>query len=130
MLVPPKDQGVLRTADKAVPETDTAADPVIEHGRAQTAAALMGTSDAPVPSTVQPAHDVDPATSDSAIHFENGSAVAETSTDAAQPPLPPQKATQHKPKAHVAKRRKLRHHDSSLEASFDSLQRSLASIFD
>jgi hypothetical protein len=71
------------------------------------------------------------ASGDSLLHFEGGSVVSDTKPEIAPSPpamAAPAKVTQRKSKS--AKRRASRSNDSAFGVSFDSIQRSLSSLFD
>lgn len=71
------------------------------------------------------------ASGDSLPHFEGGSVVSDTKPEIAPSPpamAAPAKVTQRKSKS--AKRRASRSNDSAFGVSFDSIQRSLSSLFD
>jgi hypothetical protein len=138
MLVPTNDMSSKDMASKdtaSIPAAMTpiavsSADPVIEHDTAEPSSppvSIMARGAAPA--VVPPSH-APPiaAVNDPTPPFGSGDAVSDGKSDIAAPAPPPQKVAQRKSK--TTKRKASRHKDSSFGTSFDSIQRSLSSIFE
>jgi hypothetical protein len=79
-------------------------------------------------SRVAPPTTVSPATSEPALRFEGGNVVSDTKPDTTSQPLPARKVAHHKAKS-TKRRMSRRHDDSSFGVSFDSIQKSISSLF-
>jgi hypothetical protein len=131
MLVPPKDMASNDTASApavVTPIAVSSADPVIERDAAEPNPPTVSIATHAAPAVVPPFHSPVAAVSDSMPPPGSGDAVSDGKPDIATPAPPPQKVAQRKSKS--TKRRAPRHKDTSFGTSFDSIQRSLSSIFD
>jgi hypothetical protein len=124
MLVPPKSE-VSSTASLSTPITVSDAEP-FERDAAPPGASLSPPQEPS--SRVAPITPAPPASSEPALHFEGGNVVSDTKLDSGAQPPPARKIAHRKEKS--AKRRAARRQDdSSFGVSFDSIQRSLSSLF-
>jgi hypothetical protein len=131
MLVPQKDatsKDVALPRAAATPIAMSSADPVIEHDAAEPNPPPVSIAAHETP-VVDPPSRLSPiaAVSDPSPPYGSGDAVSDGKSDIATP-APPQKVSQRKPKS--AKRKVSKRGDSSFGPSFDSIQRSLSSIFE
>lgn len=128
MLVPSNE--MTSPAAAAAPIAMTSAEPA-EHDAAHAATIAAPTASIDAPPTPPVMKVSTAASSESALHFEGSSVVSDPKPEAAALPAPTSaltKVTQRKTKS--AKRRASRSNDSSFGVSFDSIQRSLSSLFD
>lgn len=132
MLVPSKDMTSKEMAPSPVAVTPislSSVDPVVERDTAEPSPTPVSiTARAGPAAVVPPSRSSMAAVSDPTPPFESGDAVSDGKPDIATPAPPPQKVAQRKSKS--TKRKASRHKDSSFGTSFDSIQRSLSSIFE
>ena len=125
MLVPPKPE-ISSAASLSTPITVSDAEP-FERDAAPPRASLSAPQ-APSSRATTPITPAFPASSEPALHFEGGNVVSDTKLDSGAQPPPARKIAHRKEKS--AKRRAARRQDdSSFGVSFDSIQRSLSSLF-